>query len=395
MNNMENFNTDILNNLDSEFAKKIIKDFKLPFSYINGAHFNDMISHIPNVAPEFHTALEVMVDICTKVSMHNQAKVMSLIRTTMDDMVDEILNAPGYITFNGQNAACNNAKITIETLFPIKQNQIPTGDNYNRESSGKNFISIDLKNAAFQALKVWDKLYGNQYGYILGIGISSYEDFVRHTMDIHPMDPSYSKEIEEVAYNYICKCKALRQVIFGKTNPKRIMHIEKYIMQTIVTLIEDRFGVLPVRFNNDELVYDYNPAMDEAFYNKDILTSLKWNVQFESITTEVEVPMDFHKNIYTLEEVSMFQRTNMLPLEKTKHVKFYIKHMFEFLFHTPLVPEFKSLPSNLYLIGRALYNSNQEEARFFEQQPVMIDGVFHWTSFPGVGQYENIWELAD
>ena len=71
-------------------------------------------------------------------------------------------------------------------------------------------------------------------------------------------------DIKTMLIDYLSDSKSIRQVIFGNTNPKRIQHIEKYMIQSASELIQKISGLAPVRTNNDELIYEYDDSLIEA-----------------------------------------------------------------------------------------------------------------------------------
>lgn len=380
-------------NLHPDMAKKIIKDFKLPFSYINPTQFAVMVKNMLEVAPEFTDAVDMMMDICPGIDKDDQPQFCGYIREITDAMVEHILHNTGYQAFNQKD---------INAFFPVEQQNIPTGDNYNYENAGKRFISIDLKNAAFQAMKTWDRIYGKQHGYLIGSLIDDYKTFVAYVVNNCGFAYNHSKSVNKLVIDYISTCKSLRQVIFGKTNPKRIMHIEKFIMQSVVKIINDTFNIIPVRFNNDEVVYEYNESLERALYADYMLSTLDLTItnQVSNQTSTFPVPMEFHKNLYTLEEYSLIQHDDLVPIEHKRPIKFYVKNNVSMLTHTKLAPDFKGLPSQVYLTARALFEGKMKLAHFFETQPILMDGTFHWLAIPtcpchpeGDDVDINTWEL--
>lgn len=384
---MNDQNRDILiDYLHPDMAKKIIRDFKLPFSYINPVQFASMVDCMSEVAPEFNDAINMMVDICSRIKKEDQPQFCGFIHDVTDAMVDHIIHNTGYQAFNQRD---------INMFFPMEQQNIPTGDNYNYENIGKDFISIDLKNAAFQAMKTWDYIYGKAQGYLIGDLINDYETFVSYVAINSGFCVNHNESVNHMVISYISTCKSLRQVIFGKTNPKRIMHIEKFIMQAVVKLVEATFNITPIRFNNDEVVYEYNVNLKQSLLVDDtlshidiIVTSLATNQ-----STKFHIPMDFHKNIYNLDGYSLIQCDDLVQAEYKKPIKFYVKNKISISndTKTKLIPDFKNLPSNVYLIARALFNKRPVLAKFLETQPILIDGVFHWLALRDT--QINMWEL--
>lgn len=390
---MQNNNITVLANLHPEMAKKIIKDFKLPFNYINPTQFAAMVDNMLEVAPEFNDAVDMMVNICLRINKDDQPQFCGFVRDITDAMVEHILHNTGYQAFNQRD---------INAFFPVEQQNIPTGDNYNYENAGKMFISIDLKNAAFQAMKAWDRIHGKNQGYLIGSLINDYRTFVAYVVNNSGFRIKHNDAVNNMVIDYVSTCKSLRQVIFGKTNPKRIMHIEKFIMQSVVKLVNGTFNIMPVRFNNDEMVYEYNESLERSLYEENTLSHIDMIMtnMVTNQTTLFQVPMEFHKNLYTLEEYSLIQHDDLIPIEQKRPVKFYVKNNVSILTHTKLAPDFKSLPSNVYLTARALFEGKMKLAHFFETRPILVDGVFHWLAIPtcpchpeGDDVDINTWEL--
>lgn len=366
----------ITENLHPDMARKIIKDFKLPFSYLGPSHFITMVDNMMQVAPEFNEAVDMIVSICVNIPHEDQPSFCGYIGEVMDLMVKHILNNTGYRAFNLKD---------IDLFFPLAHQDIPTGDIYNHENTGRSFISIDLKNAAFQAMKAWDRLYGVEQGYLIGSHINTYKEFVEYIVLKSGLYVSRGELIDKAVVEYVSNCKSLRQVIFGKTNPKRIMHIEKSIMQTIITMIRESLDILPVKFNNDEVIYEYNEGLEKLLYIGDALDHLGYIVH----------DMELHKNLYCLEEYSLIQHDDFMPIDHKKPVRFYVKNNMSMLTHTRQAPDFKSLPAYLYLIARALFCSRPDLAGFFEIQPVLIDGILHWLAIPhDTSDVKTTWELC-
>lgn len=367
----------ILQNIHPDFARKVIKDFKLPFDYLNPDHFIKMIDSMSRVAPEFNDAVEILIHAAMRLHKEMQPTTCELIYKTTDAMVEHIKQSLGYNEFN--NCAIN-------TYFPVEQVNIPNGDIYTHENAGNVFIAIDMKNAAFQAMKLWDNLYGNEHGYLIGIDTCTYSEFVKDVMDHQEFEKTYHPEIIKTACEYVCKCKSLRQVIMGKTNPKRIMHIEKFIMQQVRSLTLDSLHIEPIRFNNDEVVYEYNENLEAALALPETLKSIEFLIGDHCI----DIPIEFHKQMFNLEEYSLIQHTDLL-VAQSKLIKFYKKDFSTFLTHLSAGIEFKSLPTTVYLVARALYAGHNGVARFLESQPIVVDGIVHYLALPG--GYENTWEL--
>jgi hypothetical protein len=139
---MEYIKDILVNGVHPELARRIIRDFKLPFNYINQEQFAETISHMIIVSPEYWNVEEMLLDICHNVERANQPTLCQYISDIICTIPEEIKSSIGYDKFNS---------IDINTILPLHVDT-PKGDVYIEDNVGKHFISIDLKNAAFQAL---------------------------------------------------------------------------------------------------------------------------------------------------------------------------------------------------------------------------------------------------
>ena len=116
------------------------------------------------------------------------------------------------------------------------------GNLYNPENNGKCFISIDLKKANFQAFQT-NPEFKSKY--------DTYESLIRETTDLE----------------YFINSKQLRQVIFGKSNPKLQINIMRHIIWDIYNGLY-HMGVCAKYINNDEIIYQISDDIDIGFYDK-------------------------------------------------------------------------------------------------------------------------------
>lgn len=158
-----------------------------------------------------------------------------------DKIITTLEKSDKYIEFNNSKELLD--KYRIDNKIPATS----TKSAYNQLHIGKRFVSVDMKNANFQALK-----------YAGVIDDMSYRDFIAQFAS------------GEVA-DYISESKYTRQVIFGKLNPKRQIAVEKYLMSKILNdyflkdyAIADDFKL--VYFGSDEFVFE------ETKWTPDVVT---------------------------------------------------------------------------------------------------------------------------
>ena len=133
---------------------------------------------------------------------------------------------------------------------------------YNQENIGKHFISIDLRNANFQALK-----------YINVISGDTYRDFLSQFCSGFMLD-------------YISESQYSRQVIFGKLNTKRTIAIEKLLVKKIYYIVKDEYNYMGtlLYFGSDELIFSYDESIDMNAF----LSSLRERMEKEGLDVRIE-----------------------------------------------------------------------------------------------------------
>ena len=140
--------------------------------------------------------------------------------------VDFIVNSEKYKEFNSMDM----------NQFAINLN-LPSKSIFSNNHIGKHLISIDMKKANFSSLKYFGVLKD----------FASYDDFIKQFTN---------KE-------YIIKCKKIREIIFGKTNSKRLGTYEKYLMKKVYDgLVLEKMENLIVAFSNDEIIIDVSNVED-------------------------------------------------------------------------------------------------------------------------------------
>lgn len=154
-----------------------------------------------------------------------------------DNIINSLENNEKLKSFNLSRDF--NEKWKIDFQLPVASNKSA----YNQLHIGKRFISVDMKNANFQALK-----------YAGIIDEMTYADFIGQFCD-------------GMTAEYISESKYTRQVIFGKLNPKRQITVEKYIMSNIFkNHFMDLFGEKETKlvyFGSDEFVIEETEALSQ------------------------------------------------------------------------------------------------------------------------------------
>lgn len=208
--------------------RRLIKDFNLPMSkYTCEGLFNYYRDLYQSFFPY---DMEKKLITCSLASGGIE-KYNEKINKVTDEIIEEVTNSESYKKFNStKDVSLNvNGKTSVEHL-----NDVPKGDVYNGNNNGDLFFSIDLRDANFQAL--------GPYGANV-LKKDTYENFIM----INGGDP------------YMAYSKQIRQVLFGKMNPSRIVTVEKLIMDDIYAIVKktliDGLNFSLYKVNNDELIF--------------------------------------------------------------------------------------------------------------------------------------------
>ena len=212
-----------------------------------------------------------------------------------------------------------------QKFFVIKNKDLSTGNIYKEENVGKSYISIDMKEANFSALRNYnEKIFDCE---------QNWKDFVRKFTD----DEN------------IINSKHFRQVVFGKCNTKRIASYEKKIMDNVLiclfVLMEDIYPASIASFNNDEIVFDVTLC---NYCFSDLLFS-----NLNSIAKEMQIP--FKVEYFVLRKVDG-SNSYMKEIRTHDGIEYEFKHMDKvdtpFIFRKIMEQEVKEEDKVFYYEGR-------------------------------------------
>jgi hypothetical protein len=199
---------------------RFTKDYNLPINIFN----EEMFSYYRDLYKEFWPFdAEYRMNNEIKLFNDNVDEWLAHYAKIRDNIIFSLENSEEYKEFNQSDLS----KYDIPNLG-VGEHSL-----YNEESEGGIFLSIDLKKANFQALK-----------YVGVLKDETYKDFIHRNNGT----------------DYFADSKYLRQVIFGKLNPKRQIKVEKYLIYQIHKLfsqlfINDLFTFQLYSLNSDEIVY--------------------------------------------------------------------------------------------------------------------------------------------
>lgn len=239
-------------NISNGLKKRFVKDQNLPIQLVQEPYF----SYFLELYNPFYKTLDKYKDfIKTVQNFKDEESFFSEAHKFSQYVINYISEKQVYKDFSNDPLKNYDIKdfVTIQKL-------------YHKDNTNKNFISIDLKKANFQALNFYNPEITNFK--------NNYFDFLE---SIYKTD------------NYFYQSKQIRQVIFGNLNPKKQQKIQKYIMSCIMnTLIEN--GI-----HKEDI---FSSSADEIIIASDNITSIKKILKENNTYSFV-----FHINKFCLKQI--------------------------------------------------------------------------------------------
>jgi len=207
--------------LSKQMREYFVSDNGLPIQVLDDPYFE---YYLELLDPYYDSKKKYNLLLHTITYMtKGEDKFHEEVKQFKNSMIHFIGNSPEYQHF------IKDMKMP-EPFVPLTK-----GNLYQINNVGKEFISMDLVEANFQALKyVCPKLF---------IGQENYAEIARRFTDME----------------YIIGCKKLRQVIFGQLSTARQQSIQRYIMSEIKFYLSDTWQIKPTDFINtssDEIVFE-------------------------------------------------------------------------------------------------------------------------------------------
>ena len=249
--------------LTKEFSKNVlkrwVKDYSLPIKIFEEPYF----SYLIDLYDEHLNTIEKLDKLRRIVSnFSTDDEYLTHNNNLTEKIVGEILNVEAYKEFNTKKMDEYN----ISSQYPKK-------DIYKKENVDKTFISIDLVKANYQALKYIDSS--------IVFNTNNYNEFIKKFTD----------------YDYIVESKYIRQVIFGRLNPKRQIKVARYLIEKVIEHIlesnllnEEAIAMA----SSDEVIFELNDDNLKALLN------LHEKIR-EEIKSKLNIDVDIE--IFTLKDI--------------------------------------------------------------------------------------------
>lgn len=306
---MEADNTRYYLNID--LLHRFVNDFKVPIESVNPDTFVSVLKWNLD-----DTYIRQFKEVCEAISVDYDGNVTAFLDDyyyAREKLIKAVKDNPEYI-----NISKNYSKDYVQPcdeLLARKHKNV-----YNNENAGKWFISIDIKEANFNALRfINPAIFDNAPEYSVWV------------YNILKDDPRFTNSFFWI--NYFFESKYSRQVIFGQCNPKFHINVEQRMMNMIGN---EFFNSVP---DKDRLpVYVDTCAADEIVFGiKDEYTEniIQREEVYRFITTELQTAI---KNVFGDKlgqhpedtfKITLFQLNCYELYNKTKQrtiQQFYVKN---------------------------------------------------------------------
>lgn len=308
-----------------DLLRRFVKDNDLPIPIIgNGNYFNYYINLYEKEYKSLtkYKNLEILID---RNFNGESTQFLTKYYEIREHIIKTVENSEAYQKFNTMDMS----------VFSIKNKKnITTNNIYNENNVGHIFVSFDLKKANFQALKYVDPN--------IVMDADNYQDFISKFTNIE----------------FIINSKHIRQIVFGKMNPKRHITVEKYMIDKVYEYITETHHLTNcVSMSNDELVFDMGEAKE-----LDSLAIHSINITCEMIRQIIQTMLGFEMNL----EVFKLHKLQ-LCCDKFQRSPYYYK---EYLNKNNSKGKLMCVPMNYFAIVYKLFNnlSLQEEDYHFDYE---------------------------
>lgn len=258
--------------LQEDLNKRFTKDVRVPIGVFKEPYFSHRLRLFETLYPGLNEKYDAFVETVKSYDTTGQGNgqpYMEHYNMVKDSIINAIKNSDGYNRLQTEDMN----KYAVRPEF----RNLPTKSIFKNDNNEHQFLSIDLRQANYQALKRYDSNIFNN--------TSSWEDFVGQFTDC----------------KHIISSKYIREATMGNCNPKRHISLEQSMMCDILQRLIDTAAVKisivdvishVVSFNHDEIVFN--------------VTDMEWtrdkmlrNILFDTIT-ETLSDFDVHIEWFTL-----------------------------------------------------------------------------------------------
>lgn len=258
--------------VSTKLKERFCKDCNIPLRLYQEPYFMDRLK----LYDKFYGTMDKWNIFTSElVKYHCGQDYLEEYNHVKDQAIEYIKSSWAYKMFNAEDM--NNFKVTHERL--------PAKDIFKSTNDGRTFISIDMKKANFSALKYYGETIGySMFGYPGTVHM--WEDFLcKFTSNDHILNSKY-----------------IRQVILGNCNPRKQVAYEKWIMDQVLSSLENNFMMglleLVVFFSNAEIVFDVTGFKEKSM---DVIGSFSEKIRY-FLKENFSVP--FRVELFTLHKIN-------------------------------------------------------------------------------------------
>ena len=257
--------------ISERLKARFCKDYNILIKIYKEPYFTDRLI----LFDKFYNTLEKWNIFIKEMSKYkSEQDYLEEYNSVKDVAISSIKNSKAYQQFNNEDM----------NIYKVSHLNLPSNDIFKTTNDKKIFVSIDMKKANFSSLHYYNNKIFNEK--------NTWEEFIS----------SFTTN------EHIIHSKYIRQVILGNCNPKRHITYEKYLMDQVLTFLEQNFVPIQqiVFFSNDEIVID----VTNANYNMDKVNKLQIALNHE-FTFPLKVEMfklhkiqgtdGYYKEIYTID----------------------------------------------------------------------------------------------
>ena len=298
--------------LSNSIKVRFLKDFKIPIQVVQEPFFSYAIETLDPVL-NTQGKLDLLIDIVSNLG--NEELFFAESNHVKKTIIDTVQATPSYRQLQQDK---------LEKYDISKDNQVKQADIYHMGNVNKTFISLDLKHANFNVMKMYDTS--------LVMGFDSYESLVG----------SISQ------FEYFKQSKYLRQVIFGNMLPKKQQKLQKWVMSQLIHMLHTDIGIAMEDFvsaSADEVLFVIDPENADKFVEM-INRKLSGNE--------------------TTKEFASWVRVESFKLESIGNKTFFVKRFMD------NSVDFKGIPSFLFM---------QVFKKYIEENEEELDRVFYHEGF--------------
>lgn len=255
-------------------AYRFINDNKLPMQYFNPLIFDENLELLENDY-QAKTKWEAMLEEIKNRFRNDAEAFLNAYYRDREKIITNTLVNPAFEDFN---------KGPMDRYVIKDKINVPKSNIFNETNHGKMFISVDMKQANFHALK--------KVNPDIVFGANTYEEFLEKGADIQSP--------------YIKNSKYFREVIFGQLNPSRHITVEKYytamMFNNIINSkeVQDIYPFLTegnaVFLSNDEIIFRVNKTFSPD----------EWNALYDAILGCGIVGFEYRIENFKLEGYSLW-----------------------------------------------------------------------------------------